>query len=38
MTDAAIVHPVTRAMLGVPAEGSSDIVIPYYENIAESRT
>jgi acetolactate synthase-1/2/3 large subunit len=33
MTDAAAVHPITVAMLGQAEEGSSDIVIPYYENI-----
>lgn len=33
MTDAAVTHPVTVSMLGAAAEGSSDIVIPYYENI-----
>ncbi len=33
MTDAAVVHPVTVAMLGQVAEGSDDVLIPYYENI-----
>ena len=33
MTDAAVVHPVTVSMLGQVEEGSSDIMIPYYENI-----
>lgn len=35
MTDPAVVHPVTPAMLGKPEEGSSEIVIPYYENIPQ---
>lgn len=33
MTDAEIVHPVTVSMLGQVAEGSADVMIPYYENI-----
>lgn len=33
MTDADVVHPVTNAMLGQVAEGSGDVLIPYYENI-----
>lgn len=33
MTDPAVVHPVTPAMLGKPEEGANEIVIPYYENI-----
>ncbi|TFU03765.1 thiamine pyrophosphate-binding protein [Polymorphobacter arshaanensis] len=36
MTDADVVHPATVAMLGQLAEGSRDIMIPYYENIAAS--
>ncbi|PKQ09749.1 MAG: benzaldehyde lyase [Alphaproteobacteria bacterium HGW-Alphaproteobacteria-12] len=34
MVDADVVHPSTTAMLGKPADGSDDIIIPYYENIA----
>lgn len=33
MTDADVVHPVTVSMLGQVEEGSSDVLIPYYENI-----
>ncbi len=33
MTDGAVVHPVTVAMLGQVEPGSDDIMIPYYENI-----
>lgn len=33
MTDADVVHPVTVSMLGQVADGSSDVLIPYYENI-----
>ena len=33
MTDADAVHPVTISMLGQTAEGSRDVMIPYYENI-----
>lgn len=33
MTDAEVVHPVTVSMLGQVAEGSQDVLIPYYENI-----
>ncbi|MDE2434674.1 MAG: thiamine pyrophosphate-binding protein [Sphingomonadales bacterium] len=36
MTDAAVVHPVTEAMLGQVADGSNDVLIPYYENIPAS--
>ena len=36
MTDAEVVHPATVAMLGQLTEGSRDIMIPYYENIAAS--
>ncbi len=33
MTDPAVVHPVTPAMLGKPEEGANEVIIPYYENI-----
>ncbi|KAF0185265.1 MAG: thiamine pyrophosphate-binding protein [Hyphomonadaceae bacterium] len=33
MTDPDVVHPVTVSMLGQTAEGSGDVMIPYYENI-----
>jgi acetolactate synthase-1/2/3 large subunit len=33
MVDAGAVHPSTVAMLGKPADGSDDIIIPYYENL-----
>lgn len=33
MTDADVVHPVTVSMLGQVEDGSSDVLIPYYENI-----
>ena len=33
MTDPAIVHPLTVSMLGEVEEGSSEIMVPYYENI-----
>ena len=33
MTDPDVVHPVTVGMLGQVPEGSSDVMIPYYENI-----
>lgn len=33
MTDPAVVHPVTVSMLGQVEEGSTDVMIPYYENI-----
>ncbi|MFM5922745.1 MAG: thiamine pyrophosphate-binding protein [Novosphingobium sp.] len=36
MTDADAVHPVTVAMLGQVADGSDDVLIPYYENIPAS--
>ncbi|MCA8900389.1 MAG: thiamine pyrophosphate-binding protein [Hyphomonas sp.] len=34
MTDPDVVHPITVSMLGKVKEGSQDIMIPYYENIA----
>ena len=33
MTDPDAVHPVTVSMLGKVADGSADVMIPYYENI-----
>lgn len=33
MTDENAVHPITPIMLGEAAEGSDEILIPYYENI-----
>ncbi|MCC6921341.1 MAG: thiamine pyrophosphate-binding protein [Alphaproteobacteria bacterium] len=33
LTDEAVIHPITLAMLGKTAEGSNDVVVPYYENI-----
>ncbi len=36
MTDAEAVHPITISMLGQVAEGSDDVLIPYYENIPAS--
>ncbi|RAK64346.1 thiamine pyrophosphate-binding protein [Phenylobacterium kunshanense] len=36
MVDADIVHPVTVSMLGQVAEGSRDVMIPYYENIPQA--
>lgn len=33
MTDPQVVHPVTTSMLGAIAEGSGEVMIPYYENI-----
>ena len=33
MTDPAIVHPLTVSMLGEVEEGSSEVMVPYYENI-----
>ena len=38
MVDADVVHPVTASMLGQIAEGSSDVMIPYYENIPAEAT
>ena len=38
MTDPAVTHPATVSMLGKPAAGSDDIIIPYYENIPRRRT
>lgn len=36
MTDPDVVHPITIGMLGQVAEGSTDVMIPYYENIPAS--
>lgn len=33
LVDEAVIHPITLAMLGKTAESSSDVVVPYYENI-----
>ncbi|MBI3678078.1 MAG: thiamine pyrophosphate-binding protein [Proteobacteria bacterium] len=35
VTDEAVIHPVTLSMLGKAAEGSPDVVIPYYENLTK---
>ncbi len=34
MVDAETVHPVTVSMLGQVAEGSDEVMIPYYENLS----
>lgn len=33
MTDPAAIHPITVSMLGKVAEGTSEVQIPYYENL-----
>ena len=33
LTDESVVHPGTFAALGNIPEGSSDVMIPYYENV-----
>ena len=35
LVDETVIHPVTLSMLGKAAEGSREVVIPYYENITE---
>lgn len=33
LVDETVIHPVTLSMLGKAAQGSREVVIPYYENI-----
>ncbi len=35
LVDETVIHPITLSMLGKAAEGSREVVIPYYENITE---